>query len=238
MACIGGRTIFISTIIAPCLYSAALLAQPDSVESYSYPGERNIVIQNLFGGTSGSVVLHWTAPGDDGNVGRAAGYDLRVRPAIFGPIDTEQEWNSSMQLANEPTPSGAGQSDSMVVNGLLPGARYYFSIKAHDEVNNYSPLSNSPLIIIEQTPNWSVIGDVNNSGELNAVDLVYLVNSLRGNWDISEPLERADVDGIPGVDSLDIAYLRAYFLGGPAPVTSNLQGEKRSPKPNIRPGIE
>jgi hypothetical protein len=92
----------------------------------------------------GEVMLHWTAPGDDGNQGRAAGYDIRYRPASYGSINSEQRWNSSIQVTGEPTPSPAGQTDSMLVSGLNGGEGYYFAIKSYDDVGNISGLSNSP----------------------------------------------------------------------------------------------
>jgi len=94
----------------------------------------------------GEVVLHWTATGDDGQTGRATGYDIRYVSDSAGPIDTDTEWNQADQISDEPVPSIAGQNDSMVVTGLTPGAAYYFSLKAYDEAINYSGLSNSPLV--------------------------------------------------------------------------------------------
>ena len=94
---------------------------------------------------NGVVVLQWTAPGDDGYDGQAAGYDLRYQISQLGQIDTEQEWQAANQVEGEPLPSPAGQIDSMMVIGLAPGLSYYFCIKAYDEAGNYSGLSNSPL---------------------------------------------------------------------------------------------
>lgn len=96
----------------------------------------------------GQVVLHWTATGDDGNVGQAAGYDIRYRAASLGPIDSEQDWETATQVFGEPAPCPSGYADSMLVVGLLNGASYYFCMKACDEAYNYSDLSNSPLITV------------------------------------------------------------------------------------------
>ncbi len=94
----------------------------------------------------GEVMLHWTAPGDDGYIGRAAGYDIRYWPSRFGPINSEYKWISAYYVTGEPTPSPAGRRDSMLVTDLESGADYYFCIKAFDEAGNYSGLSNSPLL--------------------------------------------------------------------------------------------
>jgi hypothetical protein len=143
---------------------------------------------------------------------------MRVIPASCGPIDTEEEWNDAHQLRNEPTPSPAGSTDSLVIKGLISGSRYHFAVRSYDEANNISGISNSPLIEIPATPNISMIGDVNNSGRIDGLDVVFLVNSLRGESRLPEPEYLADVNGIPGIDGLDIAYLRAYLSGGPPPI--------------------
>src|SRR5262245_12230929 len=41
-----------------------------------------------------SVVVQWTAPGDDGNVGRATTYQLRYRTSSVSGTDTTSWWNA------------------------------------------------------------------------------------------------------------------------------------------------
>lgn len=94
---------------------------------------------------NGEVMLHWTAPGDNGYEGRAASYDLRYREYVYGPINSQLRWQYATQVYGEPTPSPAGSTDSMLVSGLEPGGRYYFCIKSSDAAGNISGLSNSPL---------------------------------------------------------------------------------------------
>jgi len=214
----GGKALaatFMLTILVSCL---ALQAQPAPSDEGVFFFGAAITVQDFRGSGSGSVVLHWTAPGDDGDIGRAAGYDLRYLPASFGPINTEEKWTQAFEAANEAVPSSAGQRDSAVVSGLLPCADYYFCIKSYDEAFNYSPLSNSPLVSAECTPIVFVVGDVDNSGGLDSLDLVLFIKSLKGKARIPLPLERADVNGRPGVDGTDVVYLGAYLNGGPAPV--------------------
>jgi hypothetical protein len=104
-----------------------------------------------------------------------------------------------------------------MVVAVAPGASYYFCMRSFDESYNASALSNSPLIDLSN-PQITVIGDVNNSGAVNGLDVVYLVNSLKGKSTIPEPEIRADVNGLPGVNGLDAVYLRAYLCGGPSPI--------------------
>ncbi len=85
-----------------------------------------------------SVLLGWTAPGDDGNSGTASLYDLRYHTATI----TEANWDSAVQVSNEPVPHVAGTPETCTVVGLNESTSYYFAIKTADEVPNWSGLSN------------------------------------------------------------------------------------------------
>lgn len=87
-----------------------------------------------------SLTLTWTAPGDDGDTGQAAAYDIRHAGAA---IDDETKWNAAMPVNGEPGPHTAGQNESFTVSGLSPETTYFFVIKTADEVPNWSALSNS-----------------------------------------------------------------------------------------------
>jgi hypothetical protein len=89
-----------------------------------------------------SLTLSWTAPGDDGNTGRATSYDLRYRPTGITGVDTVGWWSGATQVTGEPVPSTAGATDQMVVAGLTQGTTYYFIVRALDEVANVSGFSN------------------------------------------------------------------------------------------------
>ena len=91
--------------------------------------------------TSSSITLTWTAPGDDGSTGTAAGYDIRYS---HGGARYEGNWASATQVTGEPTPAAAGTNQSMVVSGLSPSTTYYFAIKSRDRAANISAISNSP----------------------------------------------------------------------------------------------
>jgi hypothetical protein len=85
-----------------------------------------------------TVTLHWTAPGDDGSIGRAAKYDLRyslipITPATFA---------LATRVSGTPVPQAAGKTDSMKVTGMLAGGPFYFALKSADEANNWSAISN------------------------------------------------------------------------------------------------
>jgi len=84
------------------------------------------------------LFLQWTAPGDDGWVGRASKYDVRVSRT---PI-TEQNFYWAGKVAGFITPNYPGGIETMEVTGLSPGVEYYFAVKTRDELGNWSPLSN------------------------------------------------------------------------------------------------
>jgi chitodextrinase len=88
--------------------------------------------------TTNSVILVWTAPGDDGNSGTARRYDLRYRTSSI----TEANWATSTSFANVPVPLPAGSTQTVTVAGLRDDSTYYFALKTADETNNLSPLSN------------------------------------------------------------------------------------------------
>ncbi len=212
MTYLGGKAICIAALMTLIPLAASLKAQKPQIPN---PPSDYQQIDEAPEPMLRSLMLRWTAPGDDGNIGRAAGYDLRYVQAAAGPIDTEAEWNAATQVEGEPLPSAAGQRDSARVSGLRPGFQYYFCIKACDEANNLSPLSNSPLISIN-TPIYAfAVGDVNNSGNVDGLDVVFLINALQGKNSIPMPDLRADVDGKCDINGLDVSYLRAYLSGGP-----------------------
>src|SRR2546426_5139762 len=92
--------------------------------------------------------LRWTAPGDDGSSGRATSYDARYSTA--GPL-TDANFATATPFST-PAPGPAGSIESVSVSGLSPGTRYWFGVKAADEVPNWSPLSNIATVLTPLPP--------------------------------------------------------------------------------------
>jgi len=90
--------------------------------------------------TENSVILNWTAPGDDGNTGTASGYIVKY--STSGPIN-DSNWDSASTYAQLWTPLTAGSKETHVVSGLDPDIQYWFAIKAYDEIPNYGYISNT-----------------------------------------------------------------------------------------------
>ena len=96
----------------------------------------------LFGATDTSIDMSWTAPGDNGNTGTAASYDLRYSTS---PI-TSGNFSSATQVLGVPAPQVAGTVQSMSVSGLVASTTYYFAIKTSDAAGNVSSISNVPSL--------------------------------------------------------------------------------------------
>ena len=150
--------------------------------------------------TENSITLNWTAPGDDGNQGTAAEYDVRYSTSMI----TEANWNIAIMISNEPTPQPAGSQESFVVDDLELSTTYYFALKTADEVFNLSALSNvaagttdnehiapAPIVNLQTTDStgtsitlaWTAPGDDGNQGTASEYDIRYSVSTItEANW--------------------------------------------------------
>ena len=85
-----------------------------------------------------TVVVKWTAPGDDGTFGTATLYDLRMSES---PI-TSASFDSATRVLGLPAPAGSGTQQRVTVHGLSRGTVYYFAIRTVDDAGNWSGMSN------------------------------------------------------------------------------------------------
>jgi hypothetical protein len=146
--------------------------------------------------TSNSVILTWTAVGDDGNSGTAAGYDLRYSTGLI----TSANWNSASQVSNEPAPKVSGGSESMTVSQLSDGTTYYFVIRAIDESGNNSGLSN----VVSRTTYRRA--DLNSDSYVNSVDFGILMSY----WG-STTRPAADINQDGYVNSVDFGIMMSRW---------------------------
>lgn len=100
--------------------------------------------------TLSSVVLRWTAPGNDGASGTAASYALRYATT---PI-TAGSWAAATPASGLPAPKATGGSESYTLTGLAAGTTYHLALQAVDAAGNRGALSNvvtvatpAPLVI-------------------------------------------------------------------------------------------
>jgi hypothetical protein len=84
-----------------------------------------------------NVTVAWTAPGDDADEGTAAEYSIRISP---NPI-TEGTWPTDSELPAPPDPKVAGTMQTAVIDASGM-ADLYVALRARDEADNLSPISN------------------------------------------------------------------------------------------------
>ena len=151
-----------------------------------------------------TLVISWTAPGDDGTTGRATSYDLRYRSTPISGIDTLSWWNAATPVPAEPIPGVAGSTDSVRVRGLTPITTYYFVLRVADEVPNWSAYSNvgsaatsgdltapGPVADLAMTGTtgtsvsirWTSPGNDGTTGTAASYDVRYSTSAITsGNW--------------------------------------------------------
>ncbi len=91
----------------------------------------------------GSVTLTFEAPGDDGNSGRVAQYEVRVRA---GEKITEANFDSSTPISTVIEPDEAGQLQVVTIDGLMPDTQYYVGVRAVDDCANRGALMVVPVL--------------------------------------------------------------------------------------------
>jgi hypothetical protein len=139
-----------------------------------------------------SVTVSWTAPGDDGQIGTATAYELRMSAS---PI-TSSNWVNAGIVAGTPTPRAPGTRQSAVVRGLTRGTTYWFAIKTVDEVGNWSNMSN----VLQ----WDWVVDTAPPSAPTGVTAAQQSGAVRVNW---SPNSEADLAGYD--------VYRALSAGGP-----------------------
>lgn len=92
--------------------------------------------------TSSSVVLNWTAVGDDAGTGTAASYDIRYATGGSCPFTDGNFASTGTLVGSPPTPQAAGNAETKTVTGLSASTQYWFALKVNDEVPNTSTISN------------------------------------------------------------------------------------------------
>lgn len=87
-----------------------------------------------------SIMLEWTAPGEDAASGTAKEYDFRYSTTAL-TLATEGGWEAATQIPS-PAPMPSGTVQQLQVTGLLQRTTYYFALLARDEAGNSTHLSN------------------------------------------------------------------------------------------------
>ena len=139
----GGKTYYVAV---EAVDEAGLQASlSNMINNGAYVKEDSVPPAAIFdlvastGGNEGEVILTWTAPGNDGNTGRASEYDVRYSTV---QIANYNDFNLAERFMNVPSPQPAGTKETLSVRGLAGNVVYYFRIKTVDMSDNWSALSN------------------------------------------------------------------------------------------------
>lgn len=165
-----------------------------------------------------SVTLRWTAPGDDGWIGRATAYQIRYAET---PINASN-WSQATLAPSALPPGSAGSAQAAQVFNLTPGQRYYFAIRSVDDAGNWSPLSNVVSVSVTEQGCIGVAGNTNCDPQevVNLSDITALVNHLFVTYQPIECGGEANVNGDDRVNLSDLTHLVNYlFQQGPPPVS-------------------
>jgi len=94
------------------------------------------------GTVTGSMLLSWSTPGDDGYTGQASYYIIKYSYYSI----TSGNWSSATAVSNPPIPADPDlqSTQSFTITGLNPGVQYYAAIMTYDESGNGSGISNVP----------------------------------------------------------------------------------------------
>jgi Fibronectin type III domain len=151
----------------------------------------------------GKFTISWTAPGDDGDEGTAAAYELRYSE---NAISDDAAWENATLLPGTQTPDTAGTLQRQTVTTLTPGAGYHLALRARDEAWNWSELSNDLTVSVplDQTPpgmisdlravpgngngevvlSWTAPGDDGSQGTASGYELRYSSGPVdESNWE-------------------------------------------------------
>lgn len=116
--------------------------------------------------TGNSVTLYFTTPGDDGDLGRAAQYDIRYSQSMI----TESNFSLATQFDTTQIPNVGTNEDTILVTGLSPTTKYYFAVKVGDEIPNWSGISNIDSATTLSAGNWTIYTESNSDLPSNQVN--------------------------------------------------------------------
>jgi hypothetical protein len=96
----------------------------------------DLTAEGFFVGIKESEIrLNWTAVGENGFVGQATRYIIKV--SSISNIENDTDFDNALDLTQLvsitiPTPKPAGSKEILLISGLVPGVTYYFAIKAEN----------------------------------------------------------------------------------------------------------
>jgi immune inhibitor A len=145
--------------------------------------------------------VNWSAGNDAGGSGLAGLYDIYVSTDGADWI----AWQSF-------TP------DTSALYTGVQGLTYYFEALGYDNAGNRETRNGfAEAVTYVDTSASFLPGDANGSNSVDGLDVIYLVNFLKGSGPPPTPYLAGDANGSCSVNGLDVIYLVSYFKGGDAP---------------------
>ena len=158
--------------------------------------------------TSNAATILFTAPGDDGLVGKVKGYEVRMR-ADGQPID-ETNFADSFPITKTLVPVAPGAVQALDIDGLLFETDYQVAIRAFDDCRNYGPITTLQFTTADRA-----IGEV---------DACFVATAAYGSVMANDvELLRRFRDSVLQQSVLGELAVEAYYTFGPA--VSGVVGE-------------
>ena len=149
----------------------------------------------LKGNDDGSIVIEFLSTGDNGSEGKAESYDIRYSKTII----TADNFDLAIKYTGGITPKESGSNEQVTVRGLKDETRYYAAVKAIDEAENESLISNvessltnevapSKIVDLRLTATtkdslkvlFTATGDNKKEGKAAAYDIRYSTAAITG----------------------------------------------------------
>ncbi|MBI1871608.1 MAG: S8 family serine peptidase [Chlamydiae bacterium] len=139
-----------------------------------------------------TIKLKWTATGDDGGSGTATSYEIRYSTSVIN----SSNFSSATLVKGVPAPKPSGSLEELNITSLTQKTKYYFALKAIDDVGNISGLSNVPSATtdeasvvykddMESAAGWTATGLWHQSTRKNSspTHSFYYGSETKGNYD-------------------------------------------------------
>jgi len=117
------------------MYRVRVIARNED-DSIAPAGVADAAASNVDGS---SATITFTAPGDDGLVGKAQGYEVRYRAGTA--MSEDNFMGPGTTPVTGPQPGDSGSAQTITVDKLLPETDYYVGIRAYDDCHNTGPLA-------------------------------------------------------------------------------------------------
>ncbi len=146
------------------------------------------------------ITLRWTNPSDA---------DVAGTRIVYSTTDFPPGPNDGILLVDKPGSPGA--EDFWVHTGLLPRTTYYYSLFAHDGLDNYGPT------VHRSGMPWHT-GDLDGDGDVDQADFGRFQVCLNGSGvPYQQGCEDADLESDGDVDQGDFAVFQACLGGSGSP---------------------